>query len=393
MDEEGGMGRRIETSGRSDLLAIISSPLRAMGQRYGSLPRSSSVDCLATRPVPLPTSSFPGELKQQSSPTPPPSPEWVRGSAAYTAVMERASQLLPAGFGRKRSTPEPPTPPPIHVAVRRRGGGYSWLEMAPGISLESLLGAAAKVAGSTPDCFSLVVEEERGPPGVKELLRSTANRLAHRRRLAWTVLDNFNWLVLPESLTREVRGRGLLAWAEENIGVHLREPSGSDAIKVTVELASDRRVAFVASPDDSLAKLRASVAARAGIQPDRQRLLLRERRAQTPGEAAAWAALRAAIAWLSVLLHCLGLALGLVDPAADAPVTLHLTTRSGRSVRLDVTRDLTLHQVSQLALSQHGEELDLAGLTLAPRDGALRGARAGLQAGPAVLSRPWKGGC
>lgn len=116
------------------------------------------MDCLATRPVPLPTSSFPGELKQQSSPTPPPSPEWVRGSAAYTAVMERASQLLPAGFGRKRSTPEPPTPPPIHVAVRRRGGGYSWLEMAPGISLESLLGAAAKVAGSTPDCFSLVVE-------------------------------------------------------------------------------------------------------------------------------------------------------------------------------------------------------------------------------------------
>lgn len=48
------------------------------------------------------------------------------------------------------------------------------------------------------------------------------------------MLDNFNWLVLPESLTREVRGRGLLAWAEENIGVHLREPSGSDAIKVGV---------------------------------------------------------------------------------------------------------------------------------------------------------------
>lgn len=67
-----------------------------------------------------------------------------------------------------------------------------------------------------------------------------------------------------------------------------------------------------------------------------------------------------------ILLRCVGLILGIIDPLADAPLRLRLETRTGRSVMLTATRDMTLHQLSELALEQHGEELNLDQIVLTP---------------------------
>ncbi|KAK2078198.1 hypothetical protein QBZ16_004066 [Prototheca wickerhamii] len=256
-------------------------------------------------------------------------------------------------------------PPESEDTVRRLGGGVSQLEVAADVSLESLLAAAARLtSASSATLFEIEVEELRGEAGLRELLRSTATQLAHSKRRNWALLDGVNWMFLPESVSREVRGRGFLAWLDRHVLPRLQadeaaDPAAAHSVRVFVDLLGDRRVPLRLARDAPLQRLSAAVAARAGVPAARQRLVLVERAPLGAAGRAFWAAARALYLWLLVLARYAGIALGLLDPLADAPVSLRLLTQSGRSVRLDVTRDLTLHQLAELAQAQYGEELDL----------------------------------
>lgn len=376
-----------------------------MGQRYGGLPLSPSEPLLDRKASDADSLSSTGSSEDILAASPPGActpPRPSSAAAAYTAVLDRASQLLPAALSKRLASatagavvvagrgPEPA--PPVQVAVHPRRGPTVLISVTQDVTLEALQRAAGKATGGVAANFEFVVAgasgsgagapgrrhgdavgfgfhpcalrrahgrgcvflggaarqfrarwlvgcrgrvlrppgllassislpracdciplapnphpnhacraaEENGPPGFKELLRSTAGQLSHRQRAKWAVLDGVDWLFVPQSISAELRGSGLLAWLDRHVLANLREPGADAALPVAMHLATGRRTGMVLPRDAALARLRRDASQRAGILPERQQLTLRERRAHTPTEEAFWAAARLFLAYVLV---------------------------------------------------------------------------------------------
>lgn len=80
----------------------------------------------------------------------------------------------------------------------------------------------------------LLPAEEPREPGLSGLLRSTAVNLSSRQRLARQLTDWSSFFLLPEGVSRELRGQGLLSWARDNVWQQLRDrppPAGTVRVR------------------------------------------------------------------------------------------------------------------------------------------------------------------
>lgn len=290
-------------------------------------------------------------------------------------------------------------------------------------SVHAELGAAAKPAANRLP--PPAAEEPPRPAGLGGLL-TAARRIGSREQLARSLQDASCFFLVPEGLGRELRGRGLAAWARESVLQPLAElqappgtvrvggawgprfagllPMGSGleplpileasasvaAIcrfewltlspllpscrtypsQVVVATLDGRRCSALLPSSSSLHAVQCEAQRQAGLPPDQQRLLVLELRPLSRRQRWALALLRLL---LGLLLWAAGWAvagarwlLGLPPP--DGPVQLQLTTDGGREVTLTVSPDTTLAHLQQLISEQHPGErlLDLRQLDVSP---------------------------
>ena len=231
---------------------------------------------------------------------------------------------------------------------------------------------------------------------------------------------------MPEGLSRELRGRGLAAWAHENVLQPLAElqappgtvrvsgeaaaaaplqcynvveckstgrlgllppplqawllacaaplaspslPSTPPPWQVLIAPLDGRRRSVLLPSGSGLHAVQRQVQLQAGLAPERQRLLVLQLRPLSKAQ-------RVALALLRLLLGLLLWAAGwaavafrwLLDlPPPNGPVELQLTTGSGREVTMVVSADMTLAELQELVSEQHpGAQLDLRQLALSP---------------------------
>jgi hypothetical protein len=82
------------------------------------------------------------------------------------------------------------------------------------------------------------LSEEPREPGLSGLLRSTATNLSSRQRMARQLADWSSFFLLPEGVARELRGQGLLSWANDNVWVHMqdrRAPPGTVRVSACLD--------------------------------------------------------------------------------------------------------------------------------------------------------------
>lgn len=207
---------------------------------------------------------------------PPPLPAAKSASGVFAVLASSASHYLPASLSlRRRGSTDalaPPPPPPISVPIQLLSQHEASAEATDASSIEQLLQACSAAAGvppaqlrvcvqgerrgpllcpprcwrrcahvntAAPPCSSLACcrAEEQGPTGLGGLLR-----VANRQRMARGLHDITAFLLVPEGLGRELRGRGLAAWARENVGCQLRAPPPG-----TVRVSADKDPAGAAA--------------------------------------------------------------------------------------------------------------------------------------------------
>jgi len=61
-------------------------------------------------------------------------------------------------------------------------------------------------------------------PEGRGLVHSLAHSVGSRQRLARCLLDWGSFLLVPEGLSRELRGQGLAAWLRQHLWEHIRTP-------------------------------------------------------------------------------------------------------------------------------------------------------------------------
>ena len=197
-------------------------------------------------------------------------------AGAVDAVVGRASQYLPASLSRRRSSggAPPPAAPGVSVPLRMLSGEEVPLEATADSTLAELQQDCLAVAGvpaalqrfciqgvslptdgtcapallvdlpslpaaclpclmPSPPPSSHAAEEPR-EPGLAGLLRSTASHLSNRDRMARSLADWSSFFLLPEGVSRELRGQGLVSWARANVWQQLTEqPAPPGTVRVS----------------------------------------------------------------------------------------------------------------------------------------------------------------
>eukprot|EP00887_Chlorella_sp_A99_P005033 scaffold4.g5033.t1 len=350
-----------------------------------------------------------GRLRSAGALLPSPSSASVAAADAGWWTLDAVAERLPSGLGTSLSSLSSlslrrrgAAPPPVRVPVRRlrrrgrgdaRGRQEEEQEEAAVLAtaqttVDALLEQCAAAAGVPASALQLRVEEERpscagGSAGdLLGLLRTAASAGGAARARRW--LQGWAaYLLVPEGLSREMRGRGLVRWLRTHVWRRLQEPApgpppGTAAIEVqvaapeqpslalvvplamnihqarraTAACAADRAAAQLrrqsfrpvrscncapcgpppACPPPS-AQLRLLVQQRADIPPPRQVLAAAEVAPPSRWAELAWAAARLALRLLLGCLRLWGRALGLVAPP-PAQVRCAVILASGREVTM-----------------------------------------------------------
>lgn len=184
-------------------------------------------------------------------------------------LASSASGYLPASLSRRRLCSAPP-PQPVSVPVRLLGGEEAVVGASVDTTLQQLQQECQQAAGVQPYLQRICIQGDgRGPlaagaaagpplplprcshasprltcvacragpaaeeprePGLSGLLRSTATNLSSRQRMARQLTDWSSFFLLPEGVSRELRGQGLVSWANDNVWQQLndrRPPPGT----------------------------------------------------------------------------------------------------------------------------------------------------------------------
>lgn len=297
-------------------------------------------------------------------------------SKTYDAVVHRASELLPAGLQgsfsisslTRRRSPSPVPPPPaptLHVAVQRVEGTEVILKLPADACLEELQRQCWEQAGVPAGLQRWYIEERRVEPGLVNLLRNTATHLTNRDRMSRTMMQWVNYIFLPESVNKEIKGAGFIQWAHDNVWAHvaLREPG---RVQVSVVLLGDRRYALQLSEQASLRRMLEVVEKQAGVPVERQRLVVAEQRPYTGLERALWSLVRALVACWRAVFQALGAVLEVAFPTDGTTLLAQVLSEDGREVSVRWRGDMTLHQLQDLMEQQYGERFRIRSVSLPP---------------------------
>lgn len=117
-------------------------------------------------------------------------------------------------------------------------GGLSLLSTGPTVSYQASIIVWQHLHSCSSAVACLPAEESLRPAGLGGLL-TAARRIGSREQLARSLQDASCFFLVPEGLSRELRGRGLAAWAHENVLQPLAElqaPQGT--VRVSGEVAA-----------------------------------------------------------------------------------------------------------------------------------------------------------
>ena len=161
-------------------------------------------------------------------------------SKTYSAAVDRASAYLEPLASLSSESPSLhgalPARHPFRSVRRDAPGEDIHLTVAVETSLQQLREGCERATGIPAAHQQLIIEEERpaGDGGLMSALRSTASHLTSRERVVASVSDWVNFMFLPEAVNRELKGRGLGAWAKETILPHLQGPPPPHIAQITV---------------------------------------------------------------------------------------------------------------------------------------------------------------
>ena len=240
--------------------------------------------------------------------------------------------------------------------------------------------APPPAASPEPACFAAWPADERparssSSTSLVGLIRSTASQLGSRERLVENIKDWVSFFFVPEGVSRELRGQGLISWLHANVWRRLREaerppPPGTVAVAVApardatqqqqhCRLHQQQQHVIIVPDEMNIQQLRLLVQQRADIPPQCQLLFAEKLEPPSWLSELIWALARLAVGLGLTWLELLGRVLGIVDPTAAAKVRLQLTTESGRELAVSVRQDTTLRQLAEHVQTEHGETLDL----------------------------------
>ncbi|PRW44238.1 Arginine repressor [Chlorella sorokiniana] len=284
-------------------------------------------------------------------------------SQSLGEAVGHASRYLPTLCMRRRGIgscdAKPPAPPPLPVWVQLLSDEQQLIEVPVTATLEELQLECERATGVPPELQRLCVQEEALRPAGLGGLLTAARRIGSREQLARSLQDASCFFLVPEGLSRELRGRGLAAWTHENVWQPLAElqaPPGT--VRVLIATLDGRRRSVLLPSGSPLQAVQRQAQQAAGLAPEQQRLLVLQLRPLTKAQRVALALLRLL---LGLLLWVAGWAAvafrWLLDlPPPSGPVELQLTTDDGRELTVAPTPllpcGLTADELAALTAAQ-----------------------------------------
>ena len=104
----------------------------------------------------------------------------------------------------------------------RGGVCWDWCCTTPCAACWCATAPSAAAAASTV-CPVRPAAELPSDPGLVGLLRSTASHLSSRDRIARSLADWSSFYLLPQGLSRELKGQGLASWLHDHVWRQLRD--------------------------------------------------------------------------------------------------------------------------------------------------------------------------
>ena len=253
---------------------------------------------------------------------------------------------------------------PLAFDVALAGGKRLRVDLPHDTLLSELAPALASAAGCDPSHMRLLVVEDRARAGAPSLARSA--RAAARRLAAPAagprdaLVSVLHFLLLPEAIAREVRGRGVTGWLRNSAAWRAvagpaaaaaaappPPPPPPDSVPLRVELLNGDAFTVHARGDATLAAARVSLEAGVGVLAEAQRWLAVQ--APPPGLVTR-AAAAAAVAGLGLASAAARRAAGAAAALAgvssdDRRVAVVVRAGTGAPVELDLPPEATLAQV------------------------------------------------
>ena len=298
----------------------------------------------------------------------------------YAAAVDKAAQYFPS----RRSLFSSATPEisrvRFTVVIRRDSHSPmphedTELTVPASVSIKELRKLCAEETGVRMSSQRLFVEEHplRLTPsnrlGFVSRLRCTANQLSRKERMREMLIDYVNFIFLPEAVNREVRGKGIVSWFQEQVLPHLQAPPPLHVAWVSVLMQGGRRSKVELSATATLWRLKESIEKQNGIPAERQSIVIVEQAEMGMPAKLFWTVARYAFEagcgiFKVVAFWMKWIFLGIAD---EQTIQLRLERSQGEGppINVSVRADMTLAQLRHMVQLQHGDDVNLEGLVLA----------------------------
>lgn len=293
----------------------------------------------------------------------------------YSAAVDRASAYLEplTSFGSRKRGLASQGPPPIQITVRRAhktlGQEDVILSVNPEISLQQLKEGCQRATQVPITSQQILIEEEMSAEdgGLIRALRTTASQISSRERLVQGASEWINFLLLPEAINRELKGRGISSWFKQHILPNLQGPPEPHITRVEVVMLHDRTASFDLSRTATVQRLKSAVERTTSVPLDKQRILILEKPPPQGMYALFWMLARI-IYQIAGIVAAKGADWArwvLLGPSYEKQtLQLKLQTEQGNEVKLAVRQDMTIAQLQQELQLKHGDSVSLEGLVL-----------------------------